>query len=169
MLSKCKKFIHLIIRKFRQRMVLLQVAEHKNEIFVGGYTRLSKNTYLGKNPNFNGLIINGIGQVIFGDNFHSGTGCLIITSIHNYDKGNKIPYDETHVEKPVTIQDNVWFGDRVIILGKITIGEGAIVQAGAVVIKDVPAGAIVGGNPAQIFKYRNMEHYNNLKIKNMFH
>ena len=52
---------------------------------------------------------------------------------------------------------------------KITIGEGAIVQAGAVVIRDVPAGAIVGGNPAQIFKYRNMEHYNNLKIKNMFH
>lgn len=169
MLSRIKLLGNLIIRNVRQRIVLSQVASHKGEIFVGGSTRLSKNTYLGKNPSFNGLMINGIGKVNFGDNFHSGTGCLIITSIHNYDFGKKIPYDETHIEKPVIIQDNVWFGDRVIILGKVTIGEGAIVQAGAVVVKDVPPGAIVGGNPAQIFKYRDMDHYRNLKSKKMFH
>lgn len=169
MLIKIKLLVYLIIRKIRQRMVLSQVASHKGEIFVGGYTRLSKNTYLGKNPSFNGLMINGIGKVVFGDNFHSGTGCLIITSIHNYDFGKKIPYDETHIEKPVTIQENVWFGDRVTILGKVTIGEGAIVQAGAVVVKDIPPGGIVGGNPAQIFKYRDMNHYNDLKNKKLFH
>lgn len=162
---KIRAIIHLIIRKIRQRIVLSQVALHEGEIFVGGHTRLSKYTYLGKNPNFNGMIVNGIGKVVIGDNFHSGTGCLIITSIHNYDLGKRIPYDDTHIEKPVTIQNNVWFGDRVIILGKVTIGEGAIVQAGAVVVKDIPSGAIVGGNPAQIFKYRDMNHYDDLKKK----
>lgn len=169
MLKKIKLLIHFIIRKLRGKMVLSQVASHMNEIEVGGRTRLSDNTFLGRNPNFNGLIVNGIGKVVIGDNFHSGTGCLIITSIHNYDHGKKIPYDETHIEKPVIIGDNVWLGDKVTILGKVTIGDGAIVQAGAVVIKDVPSGAIVGGNPAQIFKYRDMDHYNNLKSKKMFH
>ena len=67
------------------------------------------------------------------------------------------------------IHNNVWVGDRVIILGKVTIGEGAIIQAGAVVVKDVPAFAIVGGSPAQVFKTRNIEHYNELKDKKMFH
>jgi chloramphenicol O-acetyltransferase type B len=169
MLKRMKLLIHFIIRIIRHRIVLAQVASHNNEISVGGPTRLSRNTYLGKNPNFNGLVVNGIGKVVIGDNFHSGTGCLIITSIHNYDFGKRIPYDETHIEKPVTIEDNVWLGDRVTILGKVTIGEGAIIQAGAVVVKDVQAGAIVGGNPAKVFKYRDMEHYNRLKNEKMFH
>lgn len=169
MLRVLKKIVHLVIRKFREKWVLSQVASHQKEVAVGGHTRLSNTTHLGKNPNFNGLIVNGIGKVTIGDNFHSGTGCLIITSIHNYDFGTKIPYDATHIEKPVAIGDNVWIGDRVTILGEVTIGEGAIVQAGAVVIKDVPVGAIVGGNPAQVFKYRNLDHYNDLKSKKMFH
>lgn len=168
MLSKFKIYFHFILRTYRQKIVLSQVASHKGEVFVGGYTRLSNKTELGKNPNFNGMVINGNGRVIIGDNFHSGTGCLIITSIHNYDFGSKIPYDETHIEKPVIIEDNVWFGDRVLVIGKVRIGEGSIVQAGAVVVKDVPKGAIVGGNPAQIFKYRNMEHYNHLKQNKCF-
>ena len=164
-----KIYFSLIVRKIRQKIVLSQVASHKDEIFVGGHTRLSENTYLGKNPNFNGLIINGIGKVIIGDNFHSGTGCLIISSIHNYEFATKLPYDEMHIEKPVVIHDNVWLGDRVTIIGKVIIGEGAIVQAGSVVIKDVPAGGIVGGNPAQLFKKRDMDIYYNLKNKRMFH
>lgn len=164
-----KLYVLKVIRFLRGYIVLRQVESHQNEIFVGGYTRLSNKTKLGKNPNFNGMIVNGYGSVSFGDNFHSGTDCLIITSNHNYDFGSKIPYDETNINKNVIIGDNVWFGDRVIILGGVEIGEGAIVQAGAVVIKDVPMGAIVGGNPAKVFKYRDMEHYNQLKLKRMFH
>jgi chloramphenicol O-acetyltransferase type B len=168
MLTRTKGLVHLLIRKIRQFIVLSQVGEHRNEIFIGGRTRLSKNTILGSNPSFNGMTINGVGKVVFGDNFHSGTECLIITSIHNYDFGTKIPYDETHIEKPVIIHDCVWFGDRVTIIGNVTIGEGAIIQAGAVVVKDVPECAIVGGNPAEIFKYRDKEHYYYLKEKKQF-
>ena len=164
-----KSLVVQLIGKFRAYRVLKQVKSHKNMVFVGGPTTLSNKTILGKNPSFNGMVVNGYGEVEFGDNFHSGTDCLIITSNHNYDSGKKIPYDETHILKKVVIGDNVWFGDRVIILGGVTIGEGAIIQAGAVVIKDVPMGAIVGGNPATVFKYRNMEHYLKLKELKAFH
>ena len=52
------------------------------------------------------------------------------------------------------IGHDVWIGARVIIIGGITIGNGAIIAAGAVVTKDVPAYAIVGGVPANIIRYR---------------
>lgn len=111
----------------------------------------------------------GSGQVKIGNNFHSGSECLIITDIHNYDYGNAIPYGDDYIVKPVDISDNVWLGSRVIILGGVTIGEGAIIQAGAVVIKDIPPYAIAGGNPANTFKYRDIKHYNKLKEKGRFH
>jgi len=51
----------------------------------------------------------------------------------------------------------------------VNIGEGAIVQAGSVVCKDIPAYAIAGGHPAVPFKYRNIEHYNKMEKENRFH
>jgi acetyltransferase-like isoleucine patch superfamily enzyme len=53
---------------------------------------------------------------------------------------------------PVSIGSDVWIGERAIILKGVTIGDGAVVAAGAVVTKAVPAGAIVAGNPARIVK-----------------
>jgi acetyltransferase-like isoleucine patch superfamily enzyme len=163
-----KKIIIRIIRSYRTFRVLRRVKSHHNEVFVGGTTKLTKHTTLGKNPNFNGMVILGHGEVDFGDNFHSGGGCLILTSNHNYE-GTKIPYDATNIIKNVKIGDNVWFGSRVIVLGGVTIGEGAIIQAGAVVTKDVPVGGIAGGSPAKVFKYRDMDHYNDLKSKKLYH
>jgi acetyltransferase-like isoleucine patch superfamily enzyme len=114
------------------------------------------------------MVITGLGGVEFGDNFHSGEDCKIITSFHNYDKGNAIPYDDTVITKDVKIGDNVWLGSRVIILGGVTIGEGAIIQAGAVVVNDIPALGIAGGSPAKVFKYRDKEHYFRLKQEGKF-
>jgi acetyltransferase-like isoleucine patch superfamily enzyme len=53
----------------------------------------------------------------------------------------------------VIIEDNVFIGINALIIKPITIGKGAVVGAGAVVTKDVPAGTIVGGNPATIIGY----------------
>lgn len=130
---------------------------------------MNKYTFLGNNVSFNGLQTLGNGEVSIGNNFHSGPGCLLITRIHNYDHGEAIPYDSTYIRKRIIIEDNVWIGARVIILGGVRIGEGAIVQAGSVVVHDIPKCAIVGGNPAKVFKYRNKEHYYELKKAGRFH
>lgn len=87
---------------------------------------------------------------------------------HNYDFGKAIPYDDTYIAKDVSIGDNVWLGDRVIILGGCNIGEGAIIQAGSVVAGNIPPLAIAGGHPAKVFKYRDEEHYNILKAAGKF-
>lgn len=167
-------FIYNLFKKlkfnfFYKKFNLYLVRSHKSELFIGGKTILSRNTILNYNPNFNGMIIKGGGQVLIGNNFHSGEDCLMLTSFHDYDNGSHIPYGKTFINKKITIEDNVWFGSRVTVLGGVTIGEGAIIQAGAVVVSDVEKLAIVGGSPAKKFKYRDKKHYNRLKIENKFH
>lgn len=169
MLIKIYQLYNLIVRLLRQKWELSKVLSHNNEIYIGGSTSLSKNTILSKNPNFNGLKILGTGKVIFGDNFHSGTDCQIITSYHNYDKGDSLPYDNTNITKDVIIENNVWLGNNVIILGGLTLGEGSIIQVGAVVVTDIPKFAIAGGNPAKVFKYRDINHYNKLVELGKYH
>ena len=53
---------------------------------------------------------------------------------------------------PVTIENRVWIGCHAIILSGVTIGEGSVVAAGSVVTKDVAAGTLVAGNPAQVIR-----------------
>lgn len=150
------------------KVLLTVVKSHKGEIHIHGKTLLTRNVVLGRNPSFSGMEIAGRGTVVFGDNFHSGKDCMIITQNHNYE-GEAIPYDTTFIIKDVVIGDNVWLGSRVVILGGVTIGEGAIIQAGAVVVNDIPPYAIAGGNPAKVFKYRDKEHYETLKAQGKFH
>lgn len=59
----------------------------------------------------------------------------------------------------VKIGNDVWIGANALIMSNLTIGNGAVIAAGAVVTKDVPAYAIVGGVPAKIIKYRFTEDY----------
>ena len=54
------------------------------------------------------------------------------------------------------------------VCGNINIGDGAIIAAGSVVVKDVPRCAIVGGNPAKVIKYRDVDHYDSLEKTGKF-
>ena len=155
-----KKVAH---RRKKQLQQLKIVAKHVVEnCKVNNYCSFSQNTYVGNNCNFNGMQIHGSGKVTFGDYFHSGIECMIITYNHNYE-GEMIPYDPTYITKDVTIGKCVWLGNRVTICGNVTIGDGAIIAAGSVVVKDVPRCAIVGGNPAKVIKYRDIEHFDKLE------
>ncbi len=132
------------------------------EFYCGGKSYVTSNTYIDDHVSFNGMRISGNGKVVIGKYFHSGTGCQIISSFHNYE-GNSIPYDTSYIDKDVMIEDFVWLGNNVIILGGVTIGEGAIIQAGSIVCKDIPPYSIAGGHPASPFKTRDIAHYNEMK------
>lgn len=69
---------------------------------------------------------------------------------HNYDQPGVPIYFSGRPEMPYTvIEEDVWIGHRAIIIAGVRIGRGAIIGAGAVVVKDVPAYAIMGGVPAE--------------------
>lgn len=163
-MKKLKK----IRQKFFTAIVRKQAAEVGKECRVNYYSQVTGNTYLADHVNFNGMEVSGIGRVDIGNYFHSGRKCMIITSNHNYE-GDAIPYDSTNIAKDVKIGDFVWLGNRVTILPGVSIGEGAIIQAGAVVVSDIPPCAIAGGNPAKVFKYRDKEHFYRLKSEMRFH
>lgn len=168
-LVKIKKMIFSILKLKYSKKIKKTAASVGTNIHVNRKSFVTKNTYLGDNVNFNGMKIKGEGKVTIGNYFHSGEECLIITSFHNYDNGTEIPYDSTVINKDVEIGDFVWIGERVIILGGAKIGEGAVIQAGSVVVDEIPPFGIAGGHPAKVFKYRNIEHFNELKDKHMFH
>lgn len=139
------------------------------QLYCGGKTRLSSNTYLGDFCFFNGCEINGNGKVTIGNNFHSGVDVLMITQNHNYDHGTEIPYTlNDFIYKDIEIGDFVWIGSRVMILPGTKIGKGAIIQGGAVVHGEIPPYAIAGGNPAKVFKYRDKKHFDELEKKKCF-
>ena len=165
-----KKLILKILKpKFLFRYIVKSKAKScKGKLSVNGFSTVNNNTHLGYNVNFNGMKIMGKGRCSIGDNFHSGTNCQILTDYHNYDYGSKIPYDNTFVVKDVVIEDNVWLGNNVIVLPGVTIGEGVVIQAGSVVVKDIPALSVAGGQPAKGFKTRDIEHYNELKNQKLF-
>lgn len=108
------------------------------------------------------------GGVTIGRYFHTGKGLTIYSTNHNYNSEKFIPYDEVTIVKPVVIEDFVWCGANVTIVPGVTVGEGAVIGSGAVVTKNVPKGAIVGGNPAIVIKYRDMELYEKLKREERF-
>ena len=162
------RLIRKIIRFIYTSKVKIKVGTYEEPLYVNAPSTATKKTFLGKNVNFNGMEIGGCGTVKIGNNFHSGKECSIITQNHNYE-GEEIPYDATFICKDVCIEDNVWIGNRVIILGGVTIGEGAIIQAGSVVVNSIPKYAIVGGAPAIVFSQRDINHYKLLKKQKRFH
>lgn len=162
------KMKQMVAMKYYPWRIRKKAAKCGNGLYCGGKSWVTNNTYLGKHVNFNGMWISGNGKVEIGDYFHSGVGCQIITSFHNYE-GDAIPYDDTFIDKDVEIGKCVWLGNNVIILGGVKIGDGAIIQAGSVVCKDIPPYAIAGGHPAVPFKYRSEEHYKNMELQNKYH
>lgn len=62
--------------------------------------------------------------------------------------------DRNKYRKKIVIGNDVWIASNTVILPGVKIGNGAVIAAGAIVTKDVPAYAIVGGNPARVIKYR---------------
>lgn len=96
-----------------------------------------------------------IGSVKIGSNVLMGPECCILTNNHEFENINKPMRDQGYRgESSVTIEDDVWIGQRVIILPGITIGKGSIVGAGSVVTKSVDEFSVIGGNRAKLIRKR---------------
>ena len=118
-------------------------------MYAGGYIRVIKNGHLVLNDGF----INEDVEITCASKITIGKGCTIARSvvIRDYD-AHTIELLDYEIAKPITIGNHVWIGNRAMILKGVTIGDGTIIAAGAVVTKDVPAGCIVAGVPAKVIK-----------------
>lgn len=113
-------------------------------IFEGGSLTLGKNSYM------NQSLIQCASSITIGDNCAIAGDVLIQdTDFHTVldENGHEKP-----VSKPIVIGNNVWICAKATILKGVTIGDGAIVAAGAVVTKSVPPHSLVAGNPAKVIR-----------------
>lgn len=118
-------------------------------VFPPFYTEFGKNTVFGKGVFINsGCRFQDHGGLEIGDDTLIGHNVVIATLNHHQDpekRGNMFP-------GKVTIGSKVWIGANATLLPGVTVHDGAIIAAGAVVNKDVPAKTIVGGVPAKVIK-----------------
>ena len=105
-------------------------------------------------------------KIYIGDHVMTGPGVTMITGGHRIDLQGRPMTSITNDEKlqendqDIILEGDNWIGANAIVLKGVTIGEGAVIAAGAVVTKDVPKYSIVGGVPAKVIKYRFMQSTN---------
>lgn len=103
-----------------------------------------------------GVNANLCGTCTIGSYVMMGPNVTVIARNHKHDDLQQpMMFQGFEEEKPVVIGDDVWIGERVMIMPGVHIGNGCIIAAGSVVTHDVPDYAIVGGVPAKVIKMRN--------------
>ena len=106
--------------------------------------RVGRNVFINQ-----GCTLNDIGGIEIGDDVLIGPRVSLITSGHPL-----APHERRRqiIAAPIVIQRNVWLGAGAMVLQGVTVGEDAVVAAGAVVTRDVPPGTLVAGVPAQVVR-----------------
>lgn len=92
------------------------------------------------------------GEIIIGNNVIIGPNAVFRASSHRYSRRD-IPIKlQEYIGGRIILDDDVWVGTNAVILPGVNIGKGAVIGAGAVVNKDIPAYALAGGVPARVIK-----------------
>jgi acetyltransferase-like isoleucine patch superfamily enzyme len=112
------------------------------DVIIGDHTRIGIHNTI-------------IGPVTIGSHVNLAQGITVTALNHNFSDTTKRIDEQGISTNPVTIEDDVWIGANAVILPGVTIGQHAVVAAGAVVTADVPANTVVGGVPARIIKKIN--------------
>lgn len=94
------------------------------------------------------------GQVELGDGVRIGAHTSILAFNHTMSDPDVEVFRQPTTSRGVSIGDDVWIGSHVVVVDGVTVGSKAMLAAGAVVTKDVPGGAVVGGNPARVLRWR---------------
>jgi acetyltransferase-like isoleucine patch superfamily enzyme len=115
---------------------------------AGARLQLQRHVFVGR-----GTLFDLSGEVTVGEDTMFAPGCFITD--HNHGIAPGLPmWRQPVVHGPVRIGADCWLGARVTVLPGVTIGDGAVVAAGAVVTRDVASGAIVAGVPARFLRMR---------------
>jgi acetyltransferase-like isoleucine patch superfamily enzyme len=110
----------------------------------GDEIRVGRNVFINQNCTFYDL-----GGLDIADDVMIGPNVSLLTASHPLAPSRR---RAVTIGKPIAIERNVWVAAGAIIIGGVTVGENAVVAAGAVVTKDVPANTLVGGNPARVIR-----------------
>lgn len=94
------------------------------------------------------------GKVRCGDGVRIASHVSIVGFNHGFDDPSVPIHTQKHESLGIVIGDDVWIGANAVVLDGVTVGKGAVIAAGAVVSRDVPEMAIVGGVPAKVVRYR---------------
>lgn len=118
-------------------------------------------------------INNGVGDILIGQRSRIGMSNVLIGPVtigndvilaqnivmsglnHGYEDITISPHNQPVTKKKIILEDEVWIGANSVILAGVTIGKHAVVAAGSVVTKNVPAYSVVVGNPAKVIKQYN--------------
>ncbi len=155
-----RKIVHTVVRKihhagylaakrWRSFWVSSAIGECGENLKVLGAPKLlyPANIAMGDNCTLNhGVVIDARAKVTIGSNVRISSYSLIETAYLNKDTGTP----RTHDAKEIIIGNNVWIASGAKILAGVTIGDGTIVAAGAVVTKDIPANSLAKGVPASV-------------------
>jgi len=115
----------------------------------GGQIIIGCNAYIGPMGVFYGT-----GKLVLGDDCGTGPQAVVVSSAHNFSDLNTRIQEQGEVLAGATIGREVWLGAHSTVLAGVTIGDQAVIAAGAVVTKDVPSLAMMGGVPAKQIGYR---------------
>ena len=113
-----------------------------------GY-EVGENTYFADDLTIT-LAYSNRGHLYIGKRVSIGPGCILVLAAHA--NTSRVKQQIPEKERWIRLEDDVWLGAGVIVLPQITIGEGSIIGAGAVVTKDIPPHSVAVGNPAKIIK-----------------
>ncbi len=115
------------------------------------YCSYGKNIHLGEHVFLNYMCV-----ILDNNTIRIGSHVMIGPAVQIYTAAHPIQAEPRNqgleVAKPITIEDNVWIGGGAILLPGVRVGRNAVVGAGAVVTRDVPAFTVVAGNPARVIK-----------------
>lgn len=136
-----------------ERVLGLLEADTRNFVEPGVYLSDGASVRIGKCVQINENVF--IQGASIGDFVMLAPGVAIHSRSHRHDRKDVPMVLQGEEEpRPPVIEDDVWIGRNAVILPGVRIGRGALVGAGAVVTKDVEPGAIVGGVPARLIRYR---------------